>query len=81
MGVWGMTHSSVQPLGQMQMGALAGLTSAPVAVLFGSAAMIVFGLFLVIPNQRIRDLTLSLEDEPAGDGVHGHQAVRLGAVH
>ena len=81
MGVWGMTHSSVQPLGQLQMGAIAGLASAPIAVVVGSAAMIAFGIFLVLPNDRIRNLSLSLEDESPGDEMVGRQPVHLGARH
>ena len=46
-----------------------------VAIVMGSAAMLAVGLFLVLPNRRIRDLSLAVEDEgqpsPAGSGSRG----------
>ena len=57
MGVWGMTNTAVQPLGQLQMGILASATSAPIAVAVGGAAMLAFGLLWVLPNRHLRGLT------------------------
>jgi MFS family permease len=66
MGIWGMTYSTVQPLGQMQMGAIAGAASAPVAVMLGGIGMIAFSVALAIPNSRLRRLDLGDTDrEPA----------------
>ena len=58
MGIWGMTHTAVQPVGQFQMGAIAGFASAEVAVAVGSIAMIGFALLVVFPNGRLRALQL-----------------------
>jgi MFS family permease len=61
MGIWGMTYSTVQPLGQMQMGAIAGAVSAPFAVMVGGLGMIAFSVALALPNGRLRRLTLESE--------------------
>ena len=61
MGVWGMTNTAVQPLGQLQMGLIAGATSAPVAVTVGAIAMIAFGLIWAVRDQRLRGLTLTIQ--------------------
>ncbi len=63
MGIWGMTHTAVQPMGQLQMGAIAGVFSAPIAVVVGSTAMVVIGLLFILPNRRIRNLTLVPESD------------------
>jgi sugar phosphate permease len=67
MGIWGMTHTAVQPLGQLQLGLLAGLFTAPIAVAIGGGAMVIFALTFVLPNSRIRRLTLELGDGSAED--------------
>ena len=65
MGIWGMTHTAVQPLGQLQLGLLAGFFTAPIAVTIGGVAMVVFALTFVLPNQRIRRLNLAVSDSSA----------------
>ena len=62
MGIWGMTHTTVQPLGQLQMGILAGVLSAPIAVGLGGLAMLVYAAALVLPNARVRNLTLGADE-------------------
>ena len=72
MGIWGMTHTAVQPMGQLALGAIAAIfASAPVAVAAGGAAMIAYGVLLAIPNAHVRNLALSTEhvEEPAPAGV------------
>ncbi|MPZ49255.1 MAG: MFS transporter [Dehalococcoidia bacterium] len=69
MGIWGMTHTAVQPMGQLQMGVLAGLLSAPIAVAFGGVAMLAFAVLVVIPNRRIRRLTLEMDQ-------HGEEEIK-----
>ncbi len=56
MGVWALTHSSVQPLGQLEMGAVAAALSAPWAVFIGAGALLAIVLFVAAPNRRIRDV-------------------------
>ena len=58
MGLWGMTHTSVQPLGQLEMGLIASAASAPVAVIIGGVAVVGFALLAALPNRRIRELDL-----------------------
>jgi MFS family permease len=65
MGIWGMTHTTVMPLGQLQMGIMAGLFSAPVAVAAGGFAMLVYAAVLVLPNSRLRNLTLAGDEQDA----------------
>lgn len=81
MGIWGMTHTTVAPLGQLQMGSVAAAFSAPGAVIFGAAAMIAFALLLVLPNRHIRELRLDV-NQPRGDpdGVENRNAL-AGARH
>lgn len=58
MGLWGMTHTSVQPLGQLEMGLVASAASAPIAVIIGGVAVAGFALLAALPNRRIRELDL-----------------------
>ena len=78
MGIWGMTHTAVQPMGQLQMGAIAGAFSAPIAVVVGSVAMVVIGLLFVLPNRRIRNLTL-ISDEAPSDSRPGEAPPAISA--
>lgn len=56
MGVWALTHSSIQPMGQLTMGGTAALFSAPIAVFLGAGILLAIGLFLAAPNKRARDV-------------------------
>jgi hypothetical protein len=80
MGIWGMTHTAVQPMGQLQMGAVAGIFSAPVAVTFGAIAMLTAAVFLVIPNRRIRTLTLEV-NQHGEDEIEAQRRVLAGSRH
>ena len=77
MGIWGMTHTAVQPMGQLALGVMAAaFASAPVAVAAGGLAMIAYALLLAIPNAHVRNLSLSTEateatEQPTPAGV-GH---------
>ena len=75
MGIWGMTHTAIQPLGQLVLGAAAALLSAPIAVAGGGLAMIVIGLLLAVPNAQVRNLTL--EDAETAD-ARRREPVRAG---
>jgi MFS family permease len=75
MAIWGMNYSVVYPLGQLQMGTVAGLSrtnlsgvlgglaGAPFAVILGSALMLAYLVFSVGSNRQFRDL--SPEGPPA----------------
>jgi hypothetical protein len=60
-----MTHTTVMPLGQLQTGVLAGLFSAPIAVAVGGVAMLAYAALLVLPNARVRNLTLTADEHEA----------------
>ena len=69
MAIWGMNYSVVLPLGQLQMGTLAGLSrdhlspvlgglaGAPSAVIVNSAAMLAVVAVTAITSRRVRELT------------------------
>ncbi len=69
MGVWALTHSSIQPLGQLQMGAIAAALSAPLDVFIGAGALLGICLFLAVPNRRMRDVgkVVEMNTEPSRD--------------
>ena len=68
MAVWGMTYSTVMPLGRVQMGAVAGLSrlhlpgvlgrfaGAPTAVIANGAVMLAFVFLGAASNPRVRNL-------------------------
>ena len=60
MSLWGMTHTVVRPLGEMQFGALAAVMSAPFALALGGAAVLVFVFLVVLPNREIRTLRVRM---------------------
>ena len=62
MGVWGMTHTSVRPLGEMQFAAVAAVATTPLALVFGGAMVIAFVLFAAVPNRRIRSLRVVVHE-------------------
>ena len=59
MSLWGMTHTAVRPLGEMQFGAVAAVAGAPFALALGGALVISFVLLIVIPNRRLRTLQVT----------------------
>ncbi len=68
MGVWGMTHSVVMPIGRMQMGAVASFSESsmagvlgrvagtPFAVALGGLLVVAFALVAVAKNPQVRRL-------------------------
>jgi MFS family permease len=61
MGIYGVTHN-LGPLGGMQAGLLASAFSAPVALAFGGAAIILFALGVASSRREVR----GLQSVPAG---------------
>ena len=69
MAIWGMNYSVVLPLGQLQMGTLAGLSrdhlspilgslaGAPSAVILSGTAMLAVVMVTAAASRRVRDLT------------------------
>ena len=69
MGVWSMVHTSVRPMGEMQLGAVAAAVSAPFALAFGGVAVVAFSLLVIAPNRLVRhlsDLRTTPAEEPMG---------------
>ena len=62
MGIWSMTHTTVQPLGQLQMGIVAGLASAPLAGVIGGIAIVAFGLLFSLRMAHLRHLTMQAQE-------------------
>ena len=44
MGIWSMVHTSVRPVGELQFAGIAALVSAPVAIIVGGVAVLVYAL-------------------------------------
>lgn len=61
MGLYGVAYN-IQPLGAMQMGTIADIISAPVAVAVGGVAVAAYAMGVALPNPRIRQLA----QEPVG---------------
>lgn len=56
MGIWGMVHSAVRSLGEMQLAGLAAIASASLALLFGGAMVIGFAVVFTASNRLVREL-------------------------
>ncbi len=72
MGIWGMTHTAVQPMGQLLLATIAAVISAPVAVAGGGLAILAYALLFAIPNAHVRNLALSTDagEEPVPARMH-----------
>ena len=71
MGVWSMVHTSVRPLGELQFGGVAGLLSAPIAVIGGASALLAFALGYAWRSKQMRRLRDLREAGSEGAGVPG----------
>ena len=58
MGVWGMTHSVMQPFGGMAMGGVASGIGAAIVVAIGGSVVTLFGLLVTGRENRIRDMVV-----------------------
>ncbi len=57
MGVYGLTHTGIRPLGETQLGVMAALVSAPFALGLGGILVLAFAFLIAAPNRRIRGLS------------------------
>ena len=57
MGIWGMTHSTMQPFGGMAMGALATLLGASISVGIGGGIVAAWGFIGAGLQGSIRNLS------------------------
>jgi hypothetical protein len=71
MAMWGMTHPSVRPVGEMQFAGLAALTPASLELVLGELVVIAFTLLVALPNRNLRRLNIT----------EAHHARREGAGH
>lgn len=56
MGVWGMVHTSIRPMGEMQLSAVAAAVSAPFSLLFSGVLILIFALVFVAPSRQMKTL-------------------------
>ena len=56
MGVWGMTHSVMQPMGGMTMGSAASKIAVSLVVAIGGSVVALFGLLCTGSNSSIRNI-------------------------
>ena len=61
MGIWGMTHSVMQPMGGLLMGVAASIVAASMVVAVGGSIVVLFALLGTGLNSRVR----SIGDESA----------------
>ena len=66
-GLWGMTHSLMQPLGGLSMGAAAGSIGAPLVVAVGGGVVALWGLLGMGSSKQIR--RFGSEDAPSTEAV------------
>ena len=59
MGVWGMTHSVMQPFGGMAMGGAASGIAAAIVVATGGSVVALFGLLVTSRESQIRNINTS----------------------
>ncbi len=67
-GLWGMTHSLMQPLGGLSMGAAANSLSAPLVVAVGGGAVALWGLLGIGSSKQVRRMG-SEADAPSAEAV------------
>ncbi len=72
MALWGMTHSSVRPVGEMQFVVVAALTTTSLALVVGGLAVIAFILLVALPNRNLRGLNITKAHAARTEGV-GHR--------
>ena len=56
MGLWGMTHTSIRPIGEMQFAGVAAIVAAPFALVLGGGIFLFFVLFVIAPNKYLKKL-------------------------
>ena len=56
MGIWSIVHTSVRPMGEIQLTGIAAAVSAPFALALSGAMVVVFALFFAAPNRNLRAL-------------------------
>ena len=56
MGIWSIVHTSVRPMGEIQLTSIAAAVSAPFALALSGAMVVVFALFFAAPNRNLRKL-------------------------
>ena len=57
MGVWGMVHSSVRPMGELQFGGVAAAISAPFAFILSGALVVACALLIAARSRQMRQLS------------------------
>lgn len=75
MGIWGMTHTVMQPLGGLAMGVAAGAVGAVAALAFGGSFTTLFAVFGAGREKQVRDIgSRTMESQvSAGPSDHSHE--------
>ena len=56
MGIWSIVHTSIRPMGEIQLTGIAAAVSAPFALTVSGAMVVVFALLFAAPNRSLRQL-------------------------
>lgn len=68
MGVWGMVHTSIRPMGEMQLSGVAAAVSAPFALLLSGTLVLAFAILFAAPSRQMRSLAglrVAAAEEPS----------------
>jgi len=68
MGLWGIVHSSVRPLGEMQFSGIAALATAPFALILNGAMVVAAAVFLRVHSEPSRRL-VALREAAVAEGA------------
>jgi MFS family permease len=56
MGIWSIVHTSVRPMGEMQLSAVAAVVAVPFALAASGAMVLAFALLFIAPSGKLREL-------------------------
>ncbi len=59
MALWGMMHSCIQPVGEMQFAVVAALTTSTFVLVVGGLVVIAFILLITLPNRKLCGLNIT----------------------
>ena len=74
MGVYGMRFHIARPIGELQVGSIAALISAPFAVALGGGLVLAIALLVAAPSRLMRQLNMTLAGAEVAEVNHGRQA-------
>ena len=81
MGIWSIVHTSIRPMGEMQLTGIAAAVSTPFALALSGVMVVVFAVVFAAPNRNLRDLPQLREAAAAAaelETTAGGRAARRG---